>query len=168
MKNRIHPIATVTTATGIKGEVRLRPLSRYFDDYLKENNVLFLGFSPEATENIHLEVIKGMGKKRRFKFEGVDSVNDAERIIGQTVFIKASEDDEINLISKDLLGFDVITDTGEFVGILKDVIWLPSNDAYLIHDGKSEKLIPVIPEVVMGMDLDEGLIVIMPMDGLLD
>jgi ribosomal 30S subunit maturation factor RimM len=38
----------------------------------------------------------------------------------------------------------------------------------LIHDGKSEKLIPVIPEVVMGMDLDEGLIVIMPMDGLLD
>ena len=69
---------------------------------MKKNNVLFLGFSPEATENIQLEVIKGMGKKRRFKFEGVDSVNDAERIIGQTVFIKASEDDEINLISWDL------------------------------------------------------------------
>ena len=97
MKNRIHPIATVTTATGIKGEVRLRPLSRYIDNNLKKNNVLFLGFSPEATENIQLEVIKGMGKKRRFNFEGVDSVNDAERIIGQTVFIKASEDDEINL-----------------------------------------------------------------------
>lgn len=167
MKNRVHPIATITTTSGLSGDVRLRPLSRYFDDYIEEKN-LMLGFSPDASEDIRLEVVRGMGKKRRFKFEGVNSVSDAEKIVGQTIFVEAQSEDGINLIGKDLLGYDVFADSGNFVGTLKDVMWLPGNDAYVIKNGEKEILIPVIPEVVKGVDHETGVIVISPMDGLLD
>jgi len=167
MKNRVHPIATITTTSGLSGDVRLRPLSRYFDDYIEEKN-LMLGFSPDASEDIRLEVVRGMGKKRRFKFEGVNSVSDAEKIVGQTIFVEAQSEDGINLIGKDLLGYDVFAESGDFVGTLKDVMWLPGNDAYMIKNGEKEILIPVIPEVVKGVDHETGVIVISPMDGLLD
>ena len=109
-----------------------------------------------------------LAKKVRFKFEGVNSIDDAERLIGQTIFIEASEFDAINYISSELIGSFVVTDDGEMVGALQDVIWLPNNDVYVIHDGEKERLIPVIPEVVKGVDFEEKMILITPMDGLLD
>ena len=167
MKNRFHPIATITTTSGLTGDVRLRPLSRYFDEYIEEKN-LMLGFSPDVSDDIRLEVIKGMGKKRRFKFEGVDSVIDAEKIVGQTIFIEASSEDGINLIGKELLGYDVFAESGELIGTLKDVMWLPGNDAYVIKNDINEYLIPVVPEIVKGINNEARFIVITLMDGLLD
>ena len=62
----------------------------------------------------------------------------------------------------------MITDSGSIVGILKDVLWLPSSDVYVVKNGNDEYLIPIIPEVVKGVDHNQGIIVIVPMDGLLD
>ncbi|MGY8787781.1 MAG: ribosome maturation factor RimM, partial [Fidelibacterota bacterium] len=77
-------------------------------------------------------------------------------------------DDQINMIGKDLLGYEVFAESGDLVGILKDVMWLPNSDVYVIKNGEKEYLIPIIPEVVKGVDHDQGIIVITPMDGLLD
>tara|TARA_B000000557_G_C20646289_1_gene388520 strand:- start:216 stop:734 length:519 start_codon:yes stop_codon:yes gene_type:complete len=167
MENHVHPIATITKTSGISGDVRLRPLSRFFEDYIQKKD-LSLGFSADASDKIQLELVKGIGKKRRFKFEGVNSLSDAEKIVGQTIFIEALKSDRINFIGKGLIGFDVILETGDFIGLLKDVMWLPSNDAYIIKNGDKEYLIPVIPEVVKSVDYGNGVIIITPMDGLLD
>jgi len=167
MKTRVHPIATITKTSGLSGDVRLRPLSRFFEDYIQKKS-LSLGFLPEASDNIRLELVTGIGKKRRFKFEGVNSLSDAEKIVGQTIFIEALKEDGINLIGKDLIGFDVVLDSGDYVGTLKDVMWLPSNDAYIIKNKNKEYLIPVIPEVVKSLNYETEVIVITPMDGLLD
>ena len=51
---RIHPIAKVSATTGLKGEVRLRPLSRYCDDYIREKQ-LSIGISPDTTNALILE-----------------------------------------------------------------------------------------------------------------
>ena len=48
------------------------------------------------------------------------------------------------------------------------MMWLPSSDVYIVKKGNDEYLIPIIPEVVKGVDHDQGIIVIVPMDGLLD
>lgn len=164
---KIHPIAKITTTSGLKGEVRLRPLSRYFEEYVKDKS-LKIGFSPDASIGLQVEKTVGKGKKVRFKFEGINSIDEAETLIGQTIFVEASDFDAINLVSAELIGSSVITDDGQIVGILQDVIWLPNNDVYVIHDGEKERLIPVIPEVVKGIDYDEKIILITPMDGLLD
>ena len=102
-----------------------------------------LGFSPDNSEDVRLEIVTGMGKRRRFKFEGVDTVSDAEKIVGQTIFIEASREDQINMIGKDLLGYEVFSESGDLAGILKDVMWLPHSDVYVITNGGKEFLIPV-------------------------
>ena len=67
MTDRIHPIAKVAATSGLKGEVILRPLSRYFNDYISEKPLL-IGISPDTSNDVILEKTAGIGKKKRFKY----------------------------------------------------------------------------------------------------
>jgi len=167
LKNKLFAIAKITRATGLKGEVGVRPLVRQFDDYVTVKP-LFIGFDPNIAIDVKLEKVSGVEKKRRFLFNGMKTRDEAESIIGQLLFVSVKDSDPINMISPDLLGASVVADNGENIGELVDMISLPANDVYVIKQGKKEVLIPVIPEIIRSVDLQKGLVTITPMDGLLD
>ena len=167
MKNKLFAIAKITRATGLKGEVGVRPLVRQFDDYVTVKP-LFIGFDPNIARDVKLEKVSGVEKKRRFLFNGMKTRDEAESMIGQLLFVSVTDSDPINMISPDLLGAAVVADNGENIGDLVDMISLPANDVYVIKQGKKEVLIPVIPEIIRSVDLQMGLVTITPMDGLLD
>ncbi len=167
MKNKLFAIAKITRATGLKGEVGVRPLVRQFDDYVTVKP-LFIGFDPNIARDVKLEKVSGVEKKRRFLFNGMKTRDEAESMIGQLLFVSVKDSDPINMISPDLLGAAVVADNGENIGELVDMISLPANDVYVIKQGKKEVLIPVIPEIIRSVDLQMGLVTITPMDGLLD
>ena len=52
----------ITKTSGIKGDVRLRPLSRYFDEYIHRNR-LMLGSTSDSSIVVNLEFVTGVGKK---------------------------------------------------------------------------------------------------------
>ena len=104
----------------------------------------------------------------RFKFKGIDSIEKAQNIIGKTIYINVTKDDEINFIGSELIGFEIINDTGDKIGDLIDVMWLPANDVYVVFNGKKEILIPIIPEIVRSINYENEEIIIVSMDGLID
>ena len=166
MTKQLHPVAEITTTSGFMGEVRLKPFSRFSIDYIMEKT-LQIGTSHDNLMDLKLEKAIGNGKRMRFKFEGIDSELKAKNIIGKTIYANTKADDEINLIASDLIGFDVVTDTGDSVGELKDVMWLPANDVYVIFNGEKELLIPIVNEVVLSVDYDKKEILIANIDGLI-
>ena len=166
MTKRLHPVAEITTTSGYLGEVRLKPFSRYSIDYIMEKT-LQIGTSHDNLIDLKFEKAIGIGKRMRFKFEGIDSELKAKNIIGKTIFASTKIDDEISLIASDLVGFNVVTETGLSVGELMDVMWLPANDVYVVFNGEKELLIPIIPEVVLSVDYDKKEIQIVNVDGLI-
>ena len=166
MTKQVHPVAEITTTSGYMGEVRLKPFSRFSIDYIMEKT-LQIGTSYDNLIDLKLEKAIGNGKRMRFKFEGIDSELKAKNIIGKTIYANTKADDEINLIASDLIGFDVVTDTGDYVGELKDVMWLPANDVYVVFNGGKELLIPIVNEVVLSVDYDKKQILIANIDGLI-
>ena len=166
MKTKLFPIAKITRASGLKGEVGVRPLIRQFDDYV--GKPLFVGFDENLARDVKLEKVTGVNKKRRFLFQGLKTRDDAELMIGQLLFASISDKDPINMISSDLIGASVVTDNGEPIGELVDMMSLPAHDVYVISRGKKEILIPVVPEIIREVDFKMGLITISPMDGLVD
>ena len=166
MTKQLHPVAEITTTSGFMGEVRLKPFSRFSIDYIMEKT-LQIGTSHDNLMDLKLEKAIGNGKRMRFKFEGIDSELKAKNIIGKTIYANTNADDEINLIASDLIGFDVVTDTGDSVGELKDVMWLPANDVYVVFNGEKELLIPIVNEVVLSVDYDKKEILIANIDGLI-
>ena len=164
---RLFAIGKVTKVSGLRGEVRCKPLSRYFDEYIDEKP-LFLGFSESVNIAIKLETIIPKGKRPKYRFSGVDTQKSAQSLIGQYLFAGVSEHDKINWISEELIGFEVVTTENTWVGILKEILWLPSNDVYVIQKEKREFLVPVIPEIVKHLDWECKTLIISPMEGLLD
>ena len=162
-----QPIAKISSLYGLHGAVKLTPLSRYFEDYINYKHFM-MGSSRSDLKEIILDEIMGFGKKRTFKFNGFNSVNDAKNIKGKILYKKVSKDEKINLISEDILGWDIIDSFGEKVGTLINVMWLPNNDVYIIKSGGKEFLIPVIEEIIKKVDYDKKEININSIDGLID
>ena len=165
MDKTFHPIAKVTKTSGLKGDVCLKPLSRFFEKYINEKKLL-IGSSIDQSNKIMVEMINGIGKKRKFKFSGFDSLDSAKTIIGKTLFVQTSLDAKINWISKNILNYKVVDDSENLFGRIIDVIWLPNHDAYIIEKESKEYIIPIIPEIIKKVDYDKKSIIIKVIDGL--
>ena len=165
MDKIFHPIAKVTKTSGLRGNVCLKPLSRYFEKYINKKK-LMIGSSIDQSNKVSVEMINGIGKKRKFKFSGFDSLDSAKTIIGKTIFVQTSLDSKINWISKNILDYKVMDESGNFVGHIIDVMWLPSHDAYIIEKDLKEYIIPIVPEIIKKVDYDNRNIIIKVIDGL--
>ena len=165
MDKTFHPIAKVTKTSGLKGNVCLKPLSRYFEDYINKNK-LMIGSSINQSNQVRVEMINGNGKNRKFKFSGYDSLDSAKTIIGKTVFVQTSLTSKINWISKKIINYKVIDESGNIFGRVIDVMWLPNHDAYIIEKESKEFIVPIVPEIIKKVDFDNSHITIKVMDGL--
>ena len=106
------------------------------------------------------------------KFKGIDNINDIEPYRGAELWIDREQAvplEEGEYFIADLVGLAVMTDEGERLGSLKEVIRTGANDVYevLMENGKTV-LLPVIPECVLDVDLEKGEVLVHVMDGLLD
>ena len=68
MIKKYHPIAKVTKTFGLSGDVRLRPLSRFFDEYIIEEN-LMVGSDIDSAVKIIVEMVYGVGKNESLNLE---------------------------------------------------------------------------------------------------
>lgn len=67
-----------------------------------------------------------------------------------------------------LIGLEVFTTDGEFLGSVSEVLSGTGNDIYVVSNAREEILIPAIVDVVKSIDLERGCLIIEPIDGLLD
>ena len=70
---------------------------------------------------------------------------------------------------QELFDCKVIDDnTGEELGVITDVSETGANDVWHIKTPKGEVLIPAIKQVVVSVDVEEGIVKINPIKGLFD
>ncbi len=104
------------------------------------------------------------------KLHGVDTRNDAELLRNCEIVIERKEclplDDDAFYIF-DLIGLRVETVSGQAIGTLREVLQYPANDVYVVDTGEAEVLIPAVGHVVKKIDLEQSLMVIEPIEGLL-
>ena len=67
-----------------------------------------------------------------------------------------------------LIGSMVVTDTGDDLGRIAEILRTGSNDVYVVRGARGEVLIPSIPDVVRNVDVDGRTVTVTVMPGLLD
>ena len=106
------------------------------------------------------------------KFKGYDNINDIEKYRGKDLWITREQavplgEDE-NFVG-DLIGLQVVTDEGETLGTMKDVMFTGANDVYVVErEDKKELLLPAIKDCILDVDLENGVMTVHVLDGLLD
>ncbi len=151
-------VGQITNTHGVRGEVKVLPLTddmRRFDD---------LEYVYIKGKKVNIENVKYLKDKVILKLEGVDSMNDAEKLKPTYIEIKreqAVELPEDTYFITDLLECTVL-DTNNFVyGTIKEVIKTPNNDVYWVR-GKKEILVPVLRHIVLDINIEEKKILIRP------
>ena len=106
------------------------------------------------------------------KFKGFDNINDIEIYKNKDILVTREDavplgPDENFIV--DLIGLKVMTDEGEELGTLKDVLQTGANDVYVVEmtDGK-ELLLPAIKQCILNVDLEQQTMTVHVLDGLMD
>ena len=163
-------VGVIANTHGIRGEVKIFPttddVKRF--DYLKE------AYIDAGKEKIKVEVssVRYFKNLVIVKFKGIDNINDVEKYRGCSLWVtreNAVELDEDEYFVCDMIGLKVMTDEGEELGELADVIQTGANDVYAVKTKEGrEVLLPAIADCVLNVNLEENTMTVHVMDGLLD
>lgn len=100
--------------------------------------------------------------------DGIATRNDAEALRGQPVEVDRDQldlaDDDVLLA--DLVGCVVQLPNGMPWGTIAAVDPHDHHDLLVIHDGEIERLLPMVEQFVLSIDLDAGVVTVDPPEGL--
>lgn len=160
-------IGKIVSTHGLKGEVRIEPWCDSPQFFVKFKTLYF-------NEGKTAVRVNSRPHKRMIiaKLDGVDTVEQADLLRGKILWMNRNDTNlsEGEYYIQDLLDCVVVDrDTNTEYGIVTDVFKTGSNDVYEITDRQKCKfLIPVIPDVVKSVDVENGRIEIIPMKGIFD
>lgn len=86
------------------------------------------------------------------KFEGLESLTEAEQFLKHDLLSESVILAEGQFWVRDLVGMDVVTEEGERLGTLKDVLDSPAQDLFMVWTGKKEILLPALKSVIRNVD----------------
>lgn len=163
-------IARVVRSHGTKGEVIVAALRGL--PFLLHDGMTVALTPPVLDRDRFCRVrrVVDRGQDMLVAFEGVNSLHDADDIVGCTVLARA--DDlalgALDAAVDDLLGREVVDERFGVLGTIREVMLTPAHDVWVVDGGTwGEVLIPVIEQVVEKIP-DSGAICVRVMDGLID
>ncbi len=155
---------------GVRGEMKIAPMTDFPARFTVLRRVYLV--SPAGKE-IACEVrsVRYVGDEPLLLFTGYDSPERAKRLNGWLV--KVPEEETVPLPEGthywfELIGMEVVSESGERLGKIVDIFETGSNDVYVMKKGRKETYIPATAEVVKQIDRKEKRMVIHLLDGLME
>jgi len=156
---------------GVRGELRLEIITAY-PERVVEGKRVYLGTDPQEANTA--EACRVIHARRHQQYlilelEGVTDRNMADLYRDHYVMVALEdavplEEGEFYLFQ--VLGIDVYTDEGEYLGQVSDVIETGANDVYVVHGPSGEVLLPDIEECILKVNIPEGRMTVHLMEGL--
>ena len=163
-------VGVISSTHGVRGEVKVYPTTDDPERFLDLDEVTL----DAGREQIVLEIqnVKFFKNMVILKFKGYDNINDIEKYKGRDLLIhrdQAVELEEDEYFVTDLIGLKVEAEDGTVLGELKEVMPTGANDVYIVRqENGKELLLPAIKDCILDVDLEQGIMKIHVMDGLLD
>jgi len=157
-------VGRVVGPWGVGGEVKVEVMTDFPDRFCPEEEVYISG-SPLTIEKCRWH--KGLAI---VKLGTIDSIGAAQEVRGQYMEVpreRLRSLPEGEYYQFQIVGLEVWTTEGQFVGRVSRIIPTGSNDVYLVSGEGTEVLVPAIDDIVRSVDVEEGRIVIEVIKGLL-
>jgi 16S rRNA processing protein RimM len=167
--NDYFDIGSIVNVQGLQGEIKIIPST---DDPSRFELLSAVEiFLESGSSEYPLERVRFHKNLLVLKLKGIEDRNAAEQLVGGVIKVPRScalplEDDEY--YQKDLLDMAVVTDEGEELGFLRQIIETGANDVYVIrHENKvKDLLIPAIKDCILSVSLPEKKMTVHLMNGL--
>lgn len=169
MKKQYIETGAIVGTHGLRGEMRVQPWSDS-PDFLTGFETFYL--DDKGTQSLKVRTARVHKNIVLLTAEGIDSIEAAERLRGKVLYVSRGDValEPGRHFVQDLIDCEVYdADTGLRYGKLTDVISTGANDVWQVTDKQGKDyLVPVIPDVVVSVDVDAERVELRPMGGIFD
>ncbi|MDP3059015.1 MAG: ribosome maturation factor RimM [bacterium] len=164
-------VGTVASALGLKGEIKVYPLTDNPDRYASIAGQTVLWRKDTKQQVIKINSVRASGKFFVLGVEGISDRKAAEALIKGELTVSRADLPRLQegkYYIFELIDLEVYTVQGELLGQIMQVLQPGSNDVYVILGPKGEILLPALKSVVKEVALAQRRMVVELPAGLLD
>lgn len=150
-------IGKVLRPHGVRGELRLEVYTESAAN-LETVETLYVG---DKQRPYPLEAARIHQKILLIKLKGCDDRDQADTFRGELISIAAESAAPLKpgqYYHHQIIGLKVVSDEGEALGTISEIIETGSNDVYVVKNGDTELLVPSIKSVVLKIEMDQMLV----------
>ncbi|MCL2852207.1 MAG: ribosome maturation factor RimM [Defluviitaleaceae bacterium] len=168
--NDYFRIGVIANTHALKGELRVLPTTDDPGRFDGMSGITVIRGDVSKSTTYEIERVwhnKGMVI---LKLLGIDDIDAAARLKGGEIIV--SREDALTLEEgeyywSDLLGLRVVTDEGEELGHIADILDTGANHVYSVsREGDKPILIPAIKQCILDVDIDGGVMTVHLLKGL--
>lgn len=174
-EEQYYLVGKIVNTQALRGEVRVMATTDFPEERFKIGATLAIFNGDKLVETVEVDGHRLHKNFNLLHFKGKDNINDVEKFKGFDLKVagterEADELDENEFYYDDIIGLEVYTTDETYLGKVREITSLPSNDVWAIQRPNKGKdiLIPYIEDIVLEIDLADNRVMIEPMDGLID
>ncbi len=170
MDNNFVKIGKIIDTRALKGEVKVYPYTNAVDSFDNIEDVYLL----IGEKKVQLTIEKSSPYKNimLLKFKGIDHINDVLQYKGEFIYLKKSDMDRLlnegEYFVEDLKGLTVLDEKNENQGVIIDVRTGSIQDVLVIEKDNKEWFLPYVDEFVLDIDIDNSIIRVKLIEGLIE
>jgi 16S rRNA processing protein RimM len=141
-------VGRVLKPRGIRGEAFLYPLTDFVERFQALRDVT-CELSGGRVLELRVSYVKSYGKRLAIKFKGVDTPEDAVAYRQGLLTVARTDVHALpdgTYYVFDIEGMPVVTDEGDALGVVKEVLTYPANDIFVVDRGGKDLMVPAVRE----------------------
>ena len=153
-------VGKIVNTQGLQGEMRVLSVTDFAEERFKKGNILAL-FDKKDQFVMDVEIASHR-KVKNFdiiKFKGMYHINDIERFRDFTLQVREEDLTDLEdgeFYYHEIIGLEVY-ENDVLLGRIKEILQPGANDVWVVkRKGKRDLLLPYIPPVVLGIDIEQG------------
>ena len=172
MSDKWLTVGRLVNTHGIRGEVKVLPSTDFPGERFAPGSRLTL-LAPDSSAAVEVEVASAREHKGLYivKLKNYDNINQVLPYKGWSVKVPASRRvplGEGEYYFRDIIGCTVVTEEGEELGRISEILRPGANDVWVVERPKGRPvLIPYISDVVLDVDVEAKRVTIHLMEGLI-
>ncbi|MCC2684402.1 MAG: rRNA processing protein RimM [Paenibacillaceae bacterium] len=166
-------VGKIVNTHGLRGEVKVLSRTDFPEDRFKPGSKLAI--APEhgdVERSVTIESSRMNKSMFLLKLKEFNDINEAEKYKGSLLKVNKTEQSELGADEyyyHEIIGCRVVTDEAEELGTISEILSPGANDVWVVErpDHRKPLLIPVIDDVVLNVDIQDKLVKIHLMEGLI-
>ncbi|ERK60202.1 16S rRNA processing protein RimM [Gemella bergeri ATCC 700627] len=165
-------VGKIVNTHSLKGEVKVISSTDFEKRRFSKGSELLITQGNRVIREVLVENYRNHKNSLLVKFEGIDTIEEAEKLKNMQIKIDSENIDELKeneFYFYEIIGCEVYDEQGEKLGEISEILTPGANDVWIVkaENGK-EFLIPYIEDVVKNIDVINKKIEIELMEGLID
>jgi 16S rRNA processing protein RimM len=171
MSEKLFTVGKIVNTHGIRGELKIVPETDFPERFAEGSELVIVDAQQKQTP-VKVQASRLHKNMYILKFEKYDNINDVEKYKGSLLKIEGKYQeplDEGEYYYHEIMGCKVITDEGQELGLITEILTPGANDVWVVsRPQKKQLLLPVIDDVILEVNVADKIVRIHLMEGLLE